>query len=107
MLSLIALLMGSCAGEPSPPLEEVSPTPGPHITDFKVTDATEAQDIALAYLQERELQNAPDSDIIWQEESLTPPGLVGGVTKVFTSDEWAITVSYAVLPPDRIKYKGR
>ena len=109
LLSLIALLVGSCAGEPSPSPGEVSPPPGPPITDLKVTNATEARDAALAYLREHEPQNAPSDGIMWQEEDITPKDeyghpVPGGVHKEFTSDEWTITVSYAVLPLERTVY---
>lgn len=104
ILSLAALLMGACTSEPSPPSGEVSSPPAPAPTVLKVSDATEARDVTLTYLRECEPQNAPGPEIIWQEESLTPPGLVGGVTKGFTSDEWTIIVSYAVLPPERTVY---
>jgi len=77
LLSLIALLVGACSGEPSPAPGEVSSTPGLPITDLKVRDATEARDVALAYLQEHEPQNAPSAGIIWQEEDVTPRDKAG------------------------------
>jgi len=108
-LSLIALLMGSCVGESSPPSEEVSPTPGPPVTDLKVTDTTKAVDVALSYLREHEPQNAPGAGIEWHEEDVTPRDegghpVPGGVNIEFTSNEWTVRVSYAVLPPERTVY---
>ena len=60
MLSMVVLLMGACAAETSP-----SP-------DLEVKDAAEARDAALAYLREHEPQNAPSTDIKWQEQDVAP-----------------------------------
>ena len=68
-----------------------------------VKDAADARDTALTYLWEHDAQDVPSA--VWQEEDITPPGLVGGATKEFTADGWTITVSYAVLPLDRTVYE--
>jgi len=97
-LSLVALLAGACAVEPSPP------------SDLEVTDAAEARDAALTFLGEKEPENAPGAGITWQEEDVTPRDkyghpVPGAVHREFTSDEWTIKVSYAVLPPERTVYR--
>ncbi len=93
VLCMLGLLLGSCASEPS----------------LEVRSAAEAVDVALTYLLEREPQNAPDPDIVWHEEDVTPKDeaghpVPGAVHREFTSDEWTITVSYAVLPLERTVY---
>ena len=89
MLGIAALLMAACDSE------SVS----------EVKDVADARDAAITYLQEHEAQNAPSAGIEWQEEDVTPPGLVGVGTKEFTSDEWTIKVSYPVVLPENTVYE--
>ena len=89
ILSAVALVMGGCVSE----------------SGSEIEGAEEARDAALTYLQEHEPQNAPSTDIVWQEEDVTPPGWVGQVFKEFTSDEWTIKVSYPVLLPENTIYQ--
>ena len=89
ILSILALLLGSCASEPP----------------LAIENATDARDAALAYLRESEGQNAPGPGIVWQEEDVTPPSWVGGVFKEFTSDEWTLKVSYPVVLPENTIYE--
>jgi len=110
VLGLVALLMGACASEPGPPPGEVSPPPVPPPTDLKVRNAVEARDVALTYLREHEPENAPSAGMVWHEEDVTPKDkyghpVPGAGHKEFTSDEWTIKVSYAVLPPERTVYQ--
>ncbi|HEX74239.1 MAG TPA: hypothetical protein G4N93_03730 [Dehalococcoidia bacterium] len=89
MLGIMAFLIGACASE----------------APSEVKNAADARDAAVTNLQKHESQNAPSSDIEWQEEDITPPGLVGAVTKKFTSDEWTIRVSYPVVLPENTVYQ--
>ena len=89
LLSAVALVMGGCVSE----------------SGSRVEGAGDAQDAALAYLQEHEPQDVPGADIAWQEEDVTPPGLLGAVIKQFTSDEWTVKVSYPVLLPENTIYQ--
>ena len=89
ILSAVALVMGGCVSE----------------SGSEIEGAKDARDAVLTYLQEREAQNAPSADIVWQEEDVTPPGLVGAVTEQFISDEWTVKVSYPVLPPENTVYQ--
>ena len=100
VLSFLALMLGACTTEPGPPSGEVSPT-----TDLKVKNAAEAVDVVLSYLREREPQNSPAADTIWEERTVSPAGMVGGTTKEFVSGDWTIKVSYAVLPLERTVYQ--
>ena len=104
ILGLVALVMGACASESTPPSE-------PNSTgDLVVNNAGEARDAALAYLREHYAQNAPSAGITWQEEDVTPKDkdghpVPGAVHIEFTSDEWTVKVTYAVLPPENTVYE--
>jgi len=74
IVSLLALLAGSCACQPSP-------TP-----NLAVEDAAEARDIAITYLQKQVDESAPAIDIDWDEENITPPSLVVKELIAFSSD---------------------
>lgn len=93
VLSLAVLLAGACTSQPGP-------TPG-----LKVGDAAAARNAAIAYLQTHVGESAPSAEIEWDAENITPPGLVGQTTIAFTSDEWTITVSYPVVPPENTVYQ--
>jgi len=89
VLCILGLLLGSCASEPS----------------LEVRSAAEGKDVVLDYLLEYDTQNAPSSDIVWQEEDVTPQDWVGAVFKEFISDEWTIRVSYPVVPLENTVYQ--
>jgi len=101
ILSLVVMLVVACA-KPSP---APVPAPAPMPTELKVKDAAAAWNTALDYLRKNQGQNAPSSDVEWQEQDITPPGLIGSVTKEFASSEWTGEVSYAVLPLERTIYQ--
>jgi hypothetical protein len=44
------------------------------------------------------------SQIDWQIENQTPPGLVGAVTQVFRGGGWEVTVEYPVVAPENMLY---
>jgi len=94
LLILVVMLTVSCA-TPAPP--------GP--TELVVKDAAEARQAALTYLQGKAVTDAPNVDTKWQESDKTPPGLVGAANKYYTSDEWAVSVSYPVVLPDLTVYR--
>jgi hypothetical protein len=89
ILSAVALVVGGCVSE----------------SGSEIEGAEDSRDAVLTYLQEHEPQNAPSTDILWQEEDVTPPRWVGGVFKEFTSDEWTIKVSYPVVLPENTIYQ--
>jgi len=89
VLSVLALLLGSCVSE----------------SPLVIENAAQARDAALAYLRESDGENAPSAGIVWQEEDVTPPEWVGAVFKEFTSDEWTIKVSYPVVLPENTIYE--
>ena len=85
VLCILGLLASSCTGGSA----------------SEVENATDARDAAIAYLEKNEGQSTPGPGIKWQEEDITPPGLVGATAKEFTADEWASKVSYPVVAPER------
>jgi len=53
ILGIVAFLIGACANK--------SPS--------EVRSAVEVKDVTLDYLRENDTQNAPSSDVVWQEEA--------------------------------------
>jgi len=86
---VVVLVLGACKDEPGEPVVE---------------DAAGAKDTAFEYLQEQYPDNAPDSGLQWEEEDITPGGLVGTSVKQFTSDGLTVTVSAPVVAPENIIY---
>jgi len=91
LLILVTVLTAACA-EP----DQAGPT---------VKDAAEARQTAIVYLQEKGIEEAPSTDINWQETDETPPGLLGAASKFYTADGWAVSVSYPVVHPDLTVYR--
>jgi len=94
LLGLIVIVFGACS-EPTP-----SPTPP---TETAIQNAVEARNAALAYLQTAS-GDIPGSNANWQETDITTPGLIGGVQKQYTTDEWTIGIAYNVVRPDQVTY---
>jgi len=64
-----------------------------------------ARDAALVYLSQRYGELAPPLGLAWAEEYTTPEGLVGSATFEFTFEDWVVTISHAILPPERTVYQ--
>jgi len=80
---------------------ESPPRPQPKASE-RVLAAREA---ALVYLSERYGEQAPPLGLAWAEEYTTPERLVGSATFEFTFEDWVVTVTYAILPPERTVYQ--
>ena len=93
ILCFIILLLGACKDELT------------HTTGQEVKDAAGARDVAISYLHEREALDAPGVDAIWEQEDVTPPGLIGQAIREFTSDGWTVRVSYTIVPSEQIQYQ--
>jgi len=93
ILCLVILLLGACKGEPTPTVGQ------------EVKDAAGARDAVLSYLQEHKAQDVPGADTKWEEEDVTPPGLVGQAIREFTSDGWTVKVSYLIVSPELVRYQ--
>ncbi|UCB43202.1 MAG: META domain-containing protein [Dehalococcoidales bacterium] len=85
----VILAFGACKGESAEP---------------EVEDAAGARDTALEYLREQYPESALGTGLQWQEEDITPGGLVGSSAKQFTSDGLTVTVSAPVVAPEYIIY---
>ena len=87
---VVLLVFGACkGGEPAEPIVE---------------DAAGARDTTLEYLREQYPENALGTGLQWQEEDVTPGGLVGSSIRQFTSDGLTVTVSTPVVTPENIVY---
>jgi len=95
LASALTLSVVSCAGPG--PVEEPS---APEATAVIVA----ARDAALTFVREQ-FDDAPGESLAWVEERLTPEDVPGGATWQYTAEGWAVTVSYAVLPPEWTVYR--
>ena len=95
ILILTSLLAGACTTCPSEP---------GYTSDLEVNDAAEARDAVIAYLEELVGKSAPPSGLKWNEENITPSGLMGYTTIAFTTDDWTITVGYPIVPSQNMIY---
>jgi len=93
LLGLIVIIFSACS----------EPTPSPTPTETAIQNAVEARNAALAHLQTASA-DIPGSDADWQETDTTTPGLIGGVQKQYTTDEWTIGLAYNVVRPDQVVY---
>ncbi|MCP3884731.1 MAG: hypothetical protein GY700_04495, partial [Propionibacteriaceae bacterium] len=68
----------------------------------------QARDAALYVMGERHAAEAPATGMTWTAENITPGWpdrpVPGQVDYRFTADEWVVSVSYAVLPPEQTIY---
>ena len=92
IMCLVALLIGACKSEPAP------------AEGLEVNNAGDARNAVLDYLHEQKVQGVPGDEADWQETDITPEGLVGKTTKMFTFAGWTATVSYLVLPLEHTQY---
>ena len=67
---------------------------------LKVKNAVEAREAALLYLRQQNSQNAPGTNIQWQEKTIFSggPGDLVTTSKQFTSESWTIEISQGLAP---------
>jgi len=70
-----------------------------------VKNADEALREVVAYLNHQSAENAPPINASWAKENITPDGLLGSSTFLFTSEQWQITVSYPIVLPENTIYE--
>ena len=99
VLGMVALLMGACASETGTETDDGTTPDG-----LAVINATQARDAALDYLFEKEPQNAPDADILWRDNNVTPPNWVGGSFWEYTGNGWTIDINYPVVALENTVY---
>lgn len=96
LASAIVMSLASCA---SPTAPSVSPQPGAS------AEVLAARDAALTYVREHYVELAPGPGLAWLEERVTPEGLVGAETFRYTTQDWELTISYPVVPPESVVYQ--
>lgn len=82
--------------ETAPP-EGYSPPEG-------MLDKVAARDAALAYIYQN-YQIPPVESTAWEEEDVTPEGLVGAAKFRYTAFNWAVEVSYPVVASEAVLYE--
>lgn len=92
-IGLVALFCLACANKPGP------------VPQVAVDNAAAARDAAMSYVGPGMGKDAPAADHEWREENITPPGLIGLVTILFTADGWEITVHHPVVAPGNTIYE--
>ncbi|MFC1953064.1 protease inhibitor I42 family protein [Chloroflexota bacterium] len=93
MVTLLSLVSLACS-QPDTPPSPLEPT---------IQNAIEARDTALNYLKTLD-SNIPGPEADWKETDTTTPGLIGGVQKQYTTNEWTIGIAYNVVRPDQVEY---
>jgi predicted small lipoprotein YifL len=68
-------------------------------------DALVARDQAFLYISEHYDVSALGGGLAWQEERLTPEGIVGGETYQYSTGDWVVTVAYPVVLPENTIYE--
>lgn len=62
------------------------------------------RELVLAYVREYHPEQGPAENLVWIGERTTPPGIIGRETCQFISGDWAMTVEYAVVSPEKVVY---
>jgi len=82
---VVGLLIAGCGRQTATP----APTP--------VSDPAAARDAALAYVAAKYGRQTPPPDAIWTvEKKLTPEGMVGVPTNLYTAGDWVVRVTWPV-----------
>jgi hypothetical protein len=64
-----------------------------------------ARDQVLLYVSDLHGQTGLGAGLAWQEERLTPEGIVGGETYQYSAGDWVVTVAYPVVLPENTIYE--
>jgi hypothetical protein len=67
-------------------------------------DIQTARDAALAYLSKQYGEEAPEAGLTWVERHVAPEVLVGSGIYFYTAEDWVVTISYPVVPPEMVVY---
>ena len=111
---LLVLLLGALASSGCGPAA-VEPSPAPTATAggessplptatagaeaVVILGPVAARDAALAFVAQSYGAESVLTDPAWEEENITPEGLVGASTFQYTAGNWVVTVSYPVVLP--------
>ena len=119
-LILSAVIVSGCVPATAQPTEvpttapteaaTAQPTEVPTTTPMEVAEEAPeevqaARDVALAFISGRYSERAPALGLTWTEEDITPEGLVGSVTYQYTAEDWVVTITYPIVPPEQIVYQ--
>ncbi|MCK4471933.1 MAG: hypothetical protein KAW49_09135 [Anaerolineae bacterium] len=120
MLVLSVVIVSGCVPATAQPTEvpttapteaaTAQPTEVPTTTPMEVAEEAPeevqaARDVALAFISGRYSEQAPALGLTWTEEDITPEGLVGSVTYQYTAEDWVVTITYPIVPPEQIVYQ--
>ncbi len=64
-----------------------------------------ARDAALYHVVDNYGLQGLGSGLAWQEERITPGGIVGSGAYQYTVGDWVVTISYPVVPPEQAVYQ--
>jgi len=78
--------------------------PEGYIPPEVVLDRIGARDAALSYIYEQ-YRYPPVESLAWEEERITPEGLVGAETYRYTAFDWVAEISYNVVAPAAVIYQ--
>ena len=68
-------------------------------------DALRARDQAFLYISEEYGMGGLGAGLAWQEERVTPEGIVGGEIYQYSAGDWVVTVAYPVVLPENTIYE--
>ncbi len=94
LVMTLALTMVGCGTTPSEASTSAAEAPA---------EVQHARDAAVTFVREH-FDEAPADSLSWEEEKLTPEGLVGGEEWQYTAGDWVVKVSYGVVAPEWTVY---
>jgi hypothetical protein len=94
LVMTLALTMVGCGTAPSEASTSAAEAPA---------EVQRARDAAVTFVREH-FDEAPADSLSWEEEKLTPEGLVGGEEWQYTAGDWVVKVSYGVVAPEWTVY---
>jgi hypothetical protein len=103
-LILSAVIVSGCVPATAQPTEVPTTTPM-EVAEEVPEEVQAARDVALAFISGRYSEQAPALGLTWTEEDITPEGLVGSVTYQYTAEDWVVTITYPIVPPEQIVYQ--
>jgi len=67
-------------------------------------DIHNARDATLSYLSKQYGKEAPEEELPWEERHVAPEVQVGSGIYFYLADDWVVTISYPVVPPEMVVY---
>jgi len=63
-----------------------------------------ALNVALTHAVAQYGDEAPPAGLAWVGERITPADMVGSETYRYTAGDWVVTITYPVVPPDKMVF---